>query len=310
MARTGITYEDVVAAIDSIVARGEEPTLDAIRLEYGGGIMKGSPNTVHKHKKAWKQSNPIAQRKAPELNAELQSALVREIDRQASEARSLVERDLAACQKEAESLARSGEELEEANASLEDDNAELLAHNGRLQALSDERQEEIKTLNGKLDTERKSLEEAHIQVAQGRNKIESLEEAASDLKDRIKSLSEDLKAAEKGRVDAEKLAAVADARLESEIKASADLRSQLEKMTSKHDELFSELRSAQKERSDLVDKNHALTRDLKDSNRNHAIETDKVASLETQLAEMKAKNETLENENESLSLKVEKSNGS
>ena len=296
MARPGITYNEVSSAIDTLIARGEDPTINRIREELG----TGSPNTIHRHLVSWRSSQPVAQRKAPELPPELQAAIVREFERQSADTRSEIERHLISAQKEAATLSKAGEDLEEANGVLEDENADLLAHKGRLQALSDERQEEIKNLNSKLDTERKSLEEAHIQVAQGRNKIESLEGEKVDLKIRIDQISDEYKLSEKGRIDSDKAAAVAEARLESEVKVSDDLRSQLANMTRKydelsmkHDELSTESRSIQKENHLVSDKNSSLRRDLKDCENSYAIEHEKLQKLESRISEIETENKSL-----------------
>lgn len=304
MARPGITYNEVALAIDALIAGGEEPTINRVREHLG----TGSPNTVHRHLTAWRASRPVEQRKAPELPADLASAIVREIERQASEARSDVEKALVEAQKESVTLAKSGEEIEELNGSLEEKNAELAAERERLTALSDERHDEIKNLNGKLDAERKSLEEAHIAIAQGRNKIESLELVTVELKDRIKELSGELKAAEKGCVNAEKAAAVSEAKLESELKVSADLRAQLETMTRKHDELSTEARSLQKENHLLSDKNGSLSRDLKDCEGSHAIEFKNGEKLKHQNAELEAEVERLKSRNTEFETEIDRLN--
>ena len=51
MARTGITYEDVSKVIENLMVNGEKPTILKIR-EALGGI--GSPNTISKYFKQWK----------------------------------------------------------------------------------------------------------------------------------------------------------------------------------------------------------------------------------------------------------------
>lgn len=48
MAR-GITEADVLEAADALLARGERPTIERVRLELG----RGSPNTVNRHLDAW-----------------------------------------------------------------------------------------------------------------------------------------------------------------------------------------------------------------------------------------------------------------
>lgn len=48
MAR-GITEQDVLAAADALLTRGERPTIERVRQELG----RGSPNTVNRHLDAW-----------------------------------------------------------------------------------------------------------------------------------------------------------------------------------------------------------------------------------------------------------------
>lgn len=223
MARPGITNDEVVAAIDAILASGEEPTIQRIRDHLG----TGSPNTIHRHLVTWRASRPVEQRKAPELPAELQAALVKEIERQAAQARTDVERSLVEAQKEAVTLAKAGEELEELNGTLEEQNESLTAERERLSALADERHEELVELKAALERERKSAEEARIQVAQGRNKIEALDQQADELNGKLTTAMADLKSAQAAQVAAEKTSAVAEARLEGEKAATSDLRERL-----------------------------------------------------------------------------------
>jgi chromosome segregation ATPase len=223
MARPGITYDEVIAAIDALLASGEEPTIQRIREQLG----TGSPNTIHRHLVTWRASRPVEQRKAPELPAELQAALVKEIERQAAEARTDVERSLVEAQKEAATLAKAGEELEELNGTLEEQNEALAAEKERQAALANERHDEIEELKVNLDRERKAAEEARIQVAQGRNKIEALDKQADELRAKLTDAVAEAKSAQAAQVVAEKTAAVAEARLESEKATTADLRERL-----------------------------------------------------------------------------------
>lgn len=243
MARPGITYDEVIAAIDAILASSEEPTIQRIREHLG----TGSPNTIHRHLVAWRASRPVEQRKAPELPAELQAALVKEIERQAAEARTDVERFLVEAQKEAATLAKAGDELEELNGTLEEQNEALAAEKERQAALANERHDEIEELKGDLDRERKAAEEARIQVAQGRNKIEALAQETDDLKAKLAEAVTDAKSARAAQVDAEKSAAVAEARLENEKATAADLRERLASSQAEAQEKAKALLDAQKE---------------------------------------------------------------
>ncbi|MGP9743695.1 DNA-binding protein, partial [Halomonas sp. AOP4-A1-5] len=50
MARPGISFEHVAHAADTLVGRGERPTIAAVRDEIG----TGSPNTIHRHLQQWR----------------------------------------------------------------------------------------------------------------------------------------------------------------------------------------------------------------------------------------------------------------
>lgn len=210
MARPGITYDEVIAAIDAILAAGEEPTIQRIREHLG----TGSPNTIHRHLVTWRASRPVEQRKAPELPAELQAALVKEIERQAADARADVLKSLVEAQKEAATLSKAGEELEELNGDLQEQNDGLTAERERLAALAEERQGEVADLKADLDRERQAAEDARMLVAQGRYQVEALGQQVADLKADLTAALADIKSAQGAQIAAEKSAAVAEARLE------------------------------------------------------------------------------------------------
>ncbi len=53
MGNTGVTKDQVAKAIDQILTRGEEPTINLIRELLG----KGSLSTISKHLKKWREEN-------------------------------------------------------------------------------------------------------------------------------------------------------------------------------------------------------------------------------------------------------------
>jgi chromosome segregation ATPase len=61
---TGITEQDVFEAADVLLARGDRPTIERVRLELG----RGSPNTVNRHLDAWWAT--LARRMAGKADAE------------------------------------------------------------------------------------------------------------------------------------------------------------------------------------------------------------------------------------------------
>ena len=177
MARPGITYQDVAAAIDKIIASGENPTIKRVRDALG----TGSPNTILTHLTTWRDAAPVKERKAPELPAELQSAITKELARQAAESRSEVEDQLKQTKAESKELAQLGESLELEVDDLRDKNQALTDENLKLLALSEERKEEVNKLTDGLRQERDSSESARLKLAQELNKVELLTSRVNEL---------------------------------------------------------------------------------------------------------------------------------
>ena len=107
MARTGITYEQVATVADALVGQGEKPSIQRIREQLG----TGSPNTIHRHLKAWRATQAPAERRAARLPDELTAALAEELERQAAAARAEAEENALEAQHTADELAATGEQL-------------------------------------------------------------------------------------------------------------------------------------------------------------------------------------------------------
>ena len=223
MARTGITYLEVTTAIDKIIASGDEPTIQKIRDTLG----TGSPNTIHRFLTQWRSARPVEQRKAVELPADLAAALLKEIERQAADARAEVEKQLVAAQAEAAELSRDGEvteaDLETAREALEANSEECL----KIKADFDRVTDSLSRTQNDLAAERALVNEMRNELALSKNRIITLTEQNTDLKSDLADAESDLKSAYDSAVAAEKMAAVSAAQLESEQQKTADLVSRL-----------------------------------------------------------------------------------
>lgn len=223
MARTGITYLEVAAAIDKIIASGEEPTIQKIRDTLG----TGSPNTIHRHLTEWRAARPVEQRKTVELPVDLAAALLKEIERQAADARSEVEKHLIAAQAEAAELSKIGEgiesDLESAREELELKDAERL----KIKADFDRQTDSLANTQRDLAAERALVNEMRDELALTKNRVITLSEQVDHLKSELTVAKTDLKSAHDAQVQAEKAAAVAAAQLASEQQKATDLISRL-----------------------------------------------------------------------------------
>jgi chromosome segregation ATPase len=210
MARTGISFEQVTAAADALVGRGEKATIQAVRDEIG----TGSPNTIHKHLAAWKAMQIPSERKAVILPDELAKALANEIERQASAARAEAESDALEARQTADELAETGEALEAEADDLRAQVEQLTAE--RDEAVSD--RSEARKLVTEFREHVKALEtqrdDARFELAEARNRIVTLSESLDRERSATLDAQAALKQADTAKVEAERAQAVAIAKLE------------------------------------------------------------------------------------------------
>ncbi|MBR9829320.1 MAG: hypothetical protein GYB41_11845 [Oceanospirillales bacterium] len=223
MARPGITYEEVAAAADALVAEGERPTINAVR----DALSTGSPNTIHKHLTAWKVAQAPARRETARLPDELAAALAEEIERQAARARADAEGRALEAQQTADTLAETGEALEEQVADLTAQVAEVAGERDQVIEERDRLTEERDRLAAELERERNALERERGQHADARNRITTLTEQRDQLKTDLIEAQAAVKQAVQGQVQAERDAAVLTAKLDAEQAKSADLGERL-----------------------------------------------------------------------------------
>lgn len=223
MARPGITYEEVAAAADALVADGERPTINAVRDALG----TGSPNTIHRHLQAWKSTQAPARREAARLPDELAAALAEEIERQAARARADAEQAALEAQQTADALAATGEQLESEVDALTEQVAVLTGERDQVTDERDRLIEERDRLAAELERERNALELEREQHADARNRVTTLTEQRDQLRTELADAQATAKQAEQVQVESEKQAAVLVAKLEAEQARSADLAERL-----------------------------------------------------------------------------------
>ena len=223
MARTGITYEDVTAAIDKMVAAGEAPTIMGIREVLG----TGSPNTIHRHLDEWRNAQPKQQAKPVQLPAVIADALTKELERQAAEARAEISADLQRARDSANCLSTTGLELEANIRDLQEELEAKDAENAKLKADFDRVTDSLARAQHDLEAERKVTNEQRDELALNRNRVITLTDQITDLKSEITSLKNDLKTANATLIEVEKAGAVATAQLEAEKAKNSDLVSRL-----------------------------------------------------------------------------------
>jgi len=177
MARRGITFEQVAAIADALVGAGQQPTIRAVREKLGD---TGSPNTIHKHLSAWRQSRPVAAAAAPELPQALMAAIAAEIERAASQARAEIEARLVQAQGEAAELAAAGEAIEAERDALAEQVAALTSERDTLAGKAQQQAAELEHLRAALAEAQQGRTAAEQQAAVMATKIEACAEIRAE----------------------------------------------------------------------------------------------------------------------------------
>lgn len=100
MPRPGITYQNVAQAAQELLDLGERPTIKNIRAR----LHTGSPNTIQRHLKQWKATNPNAKLHPTKLSLEYTAALFAELNRYAKAVNTKITQQLEQAQTENKEL--------------------------------------------------------------------------------------------------------------------------------------------------------------------------------------------------------------
>lgn len=291
MARIGITYEQVSAAIDQLIADGMNPTIMGIREVLG----TGSPNTIHRHLTTWKAAAPVVVRKPVDLPGELKGALVAEIERQAAAARAEIEKALTTAQQEAATLAEAGEVVETENQALLEEVEDLRMERERLAALAAERESELDKLDGELLRERQAAEASRLELAKEQLKTERLAADEVELKVKLKEFEAKATDAKAEAAQAAQNAAVSGARLEAEQANTKDLKARLDAAEKRIGELQKAVDDSKAEHTKALDKLRAdNAKALEKLNTDLRQSLEAKATAERTSAELVAKIEAIE----------------
>lgn len=150
MNNSGIQYKDVERAIDALMADGSKVTNDNIRTKLG----RGSKNTIHRHFRAWQDSQPRHQAQERKLPDAIFKAIAKEFDEVEARAIASLKAELLEVQHNADELASAGEQLEEKIAALEAQILEANEEKTKLSAMLEHKEDSLK----KLESEKLSLQ--------------------------------------------------------------------------------------------------------------------------------------------------------
>lgn len=227
MPRTGVSYDEVAACIDSLVAEGESPTIRKVRE----ALDKGSDTTIHKHVVAWREKHDPLSTATSELPGYLLGVLKQFEERLRADERAKYEVRLVTTQSDANELALKLEEAEESLAARELEMGTLLADKTALLAKTAEQTTEIVQIKGDLDRAHNATELARSESAKTSSMLVVREEKISELVLANDKLRAELDAAQQALIASEKGLAVANAKLDAAIEKSQLLLQDKERLS-------------------------------------------------------------------------------
>lgn len=203
-----ITYEQVAAAADTMKATGNKPTSRAIRERLGN---IGSFGTINRHLQAWRAGQERQIASALALPTNLQRSILDFMGQELASAKAVLETDLAEQRQEAADLAAENEhqatDIAEKTEALESLRGDLDTLKGRLIQI----QTDLAIAKDSTDRERKAAEDARIELAKARLRLEAMPRLEAELA----AMRSELERERQGRVVAEQQAAVLAAKLEA-----------------------------------------------------------------------------------------------
>ncbi|MCD6734184.1 MAG: DNA-binding protein [Burkholderiaceae bacterium] len=191
MPRQGISYEQVAAAAQTILAEKRQPTIRAVREL----LQTGSVSTIQNYLRRWREEFQPLQPVSFEIPPSLAREIQKELARVASVAREDIAQRLTQTQKECETLSDAHEKIEEKNERLQAALETLRAERDNLVGRAEERAAHIAELESNLHEAQSALTAAQVEAAHvlssAREQNERFESLRAELDDVRKELSEE-----------------------------------------------------------------------------------------------------------------------
>lgn len=205
MGRPGITYNDVVVAVETLMATNPKPTFFDVRNQLGD---TGSFTTIKRHLREWEDSRPKVHPAPIEVPADVIQAMNRWALQTSTALRSTAEESLSRAIKESDDLMRALEISETERADLEEQVLTLKTERDQEQGTAQARAAEIDRLTQDIERERDLAGKAQVAAAEVQLRAESQTQHLADLKATVERLTEKVETETKARIEAERNAAV------------------------------------------------------------------------------------------------------
>lgn len=221
MGRNGISFGQVAAVADALVAEGVTPSTLIVRDKLGTGCH----STVQRLLNQWRDNQPLIVPAPVEFNKDIANVINQAIAQAKAEARAEVEKRFVISQEESERMLEYCESLESELDKACNENAAMTESRDVLLNDSQEKKLTIEMLSADNDRERYSAEVARTEVAKCQIKLELQDKSLKEQSDMISLLKVENAASIEARTVAEREAAVFEARFKAEQEKSMALQS-------------------------------------------------------------------------------------
>jgi chromosome segregation ATPase len=190
MANSGVNKHQVKKARDALIAKGQNPSIDAVRVELGN---TGSKATIHRHLRELAEENPLNPGNKPAISETLGSLVERLSAQLHQEAQELIAAREASLQVTTDSLKTQLESQQQTLASTTDENQRLKAQLAKYEQAHNTLTTEVeaqKILVGRLEQQ---LAGNGILMLEKDNHIRSLEEKHQHAREALEQYRQSVK---------------------------------------------------------------------------------------------------------------------
>lgn len=184
MSNKRIQYNDVVNAIEALMAEGSKVTNDTVLAKVGSG----SKSTTHRHFRTWQKSRTSPQAPERKLPDAIFKAIAKEIDEVEARAVADLKAELSEVQHNADELASVGVQLEEKVIDLEKQLLEVNEEKVKLTAVIEQKESNIKKLDSDKCSLQASIDKLMKELAKAEVRLEGYEELKSEHKNTLVKL--------------------------------------------------------------------------------------------------------------------------
>jgi len=301
MSRTDITYAEVVAAAEMLMADGKMPGAKQVFQQLSRKACLGS---VQKHMISWREAKENSEQVAAiELSPELKAAWIKEVEGQLLSARRDISDKVTFFESELSDLSVELEERSIHEEELASQNQILEEQLSQLKELLAEKENDNDRLRDELEQQGQANENYRVELAREQLKMDNLKELLERSKEDLRDAESQITAADSARNDmsrklneSEKHLAVEEGRVQSLNEQNNFKAERVKRLEEEKEELKQQLKTMTNELKDAMQaqKSAEIQSAASDARVKHLTEVqDELIQTKNELRDLKKDNQKL-----------------